>query len=113
MKKYDKSALVMGVSVYVVAAALTFLLGIQKPLQTLRDMFNPVSNGYYLGIKQDYDFKPIYDDNYFDLGMITYHYDADSVGKFRPSSLWYLNMFGAGLGIMVIASGFNHSKRSR
>lgn len=113
MKKIacDKSMMRFGVAAYLVAAAMAFMLGVERPMQSLRAMFNPISNGYYLGINKDYDFQPVYDDNYIDMGSLTYLYDPDSVGKFHPTAQWYINAGGLALGLGAIGMGLK--KRSR
>ena len=112
-KIYDKSLVHFGVAAYIVAAALAFMLGIEKPIQSLRDMFNPVSNGHYLGINKDYDFQPIYDDNYVDIGSLTYLYNPNYIGKFHPSAQWYINAGGLVLGLGAIGMGLKKSEHAR
>lgn len=112
MKKisYDTNALAGGVCAYVFIALFALSSsGRGKPRQMVRDMFNPVSNGYHIVVDPNDKYFTISEDAYF-FNLI-YDYNPDYIGKFKPMTPWYLNMFGAATGLGCAAAGFRQKQR--
>lgn len=98
----DKEALITGIGIYLYFAVLAYGTGVvTKPKQTVRDMFNPISNGYY--IERTMEKGP--DGEYYAKDS-TYLYNPDYVGKLNPMAPFCVNMAGLAFLTMGLLGSF-------